>query len=148
MDEEAALMALYRYEGVIIAIRANAAALLRGEEKNRHFSDRVIRGMVARGGVIGAVPFNNFLLAGWKKGQAPRDLVIIDWLVAQIDYMCQETALMWGLVPILMGATGWKTHWLNLIPLPICKKSRRVFRERLFGSGCCQHHGDELAAAT
>ena len=89
MDEEAALMALDRYEGVVIASHANAAALLRGVESNRHLSDRVIRGMVERGGVMGVVPFNNFLLAGWKKEQARRDLVHIDRLVAQIDYMCQ-----------------------------------------------------------
>ena len=89
MDEKAALQALDQYEGVIMASHANAAALLRGVESNRHLSDRVIRGIVERGGVIGVVPFNNFLLAGWTKKQMRRGLVHIDRLVAQIDYMCQ-----------------------------------------------------------
>lgn len=89
MDEEAALMAFDRYEGTIIASHSNAAALLLGVESNRHLSDRVIHGIVERDGVIGVVPFNNFLLAGWKKGQARRELVHIDRLVAQIDYLCQ-----------------------------------------------------------
>ena len=88
MDESAVLQALDHYPGHIIAGHANAAALLKGTDSNRHLSDRVIQGIIARDGVIGVVPYNVFLLAGWKKGDA-RNLVSLDRVVVQIDYICQ-----------------------------------------------------------
>jgi membrane dipeptidase len=88
MDEPAALQALDHYSGPIIAGHANAAALLKGVDTNRHLSDRVIQGIIGRDGIIGVVPYNVFLLAGWKKGDA-RELVQIDRIISQIDYICQ-----------------------------------------------------------
>ena len=61
MDEKAALQALDMYPGQIVATHANALALVTGSESNRHLSDRVISGLIERDGMIGAVPFNNFL---------------------------------------------------------------------------------------
>lgn len=89
MDQESALQALDTYPGKIVASHANALALLKGSESNRHLPDRVIQGILERGGVIGIVPINSFLLAGWKKGDA-RNLVSLDHIVAQIDYICQR----------------------------------------------------------
>jgi membrane dipeptidase len=88
MDEKAALQALDFYPGKIIASHGNALALLKGSESNRHLTDRVIQGILERGGMIGLVPFNAFLKAGWKRGDR-RDEVQIDKWVAQIDYICQ-----------------------------------------------------------
>ena len=138
MDEESTLQALDRYEGVIIASHANAAALLRGVESNRHLSDRMIRGIVERDGVIGVVPFNNFLLAGWKKGQSRRDLVHIDRLVAQIDYMCQLAgdSLHVGIGSDFDGIYGVKKHLWSLILSRICRRFhhfcwKRVIQNRI-----------------
>ena len=61
MDEQSALQALDRYPGRIIASHANALALLKGSEANRHLTDRVIHGLLERGGVIGVVAYNRFL---------------------------------------------------------------------------------------
>ena len=88
MDEPAALQALEMYPGVVLASHSNALALLKGAELNRHLSDRVIHGIIERDGVIGIVPLNAFLLAGWRRGD-PREPVSIERVVAQIDHICQ-----------------------------------------------------------
>ncbi|HUF39776.1 MAG TPA: membrane dipeptidase [Anaerolineales bacterium] len=88
MDEQAALEALDRYEGPLLASHANCLSLLKGSDSNRHLSDRVIAGIVERGGVIGAVPYNAFLKAGWKRGDDRAEVILAD-LVAHIDHVCQ-----------------------------------------------------------
>ncbi|HEX7973014.1 MAG TPA: membrane dipeptidase [Anaerolineales bacterium] len=88
MDELAARQALDSYPGVILASHANALALLKGVESNRHLSDRMIQGLVERGAVIGVVPYNAFLRAGWVRGDR-RDAASLQHVVAQIDYICQ-----------------------------------------------------------
>ena len=88
MDEPAALQALDHFSGHIIASHANAAALLISADTNRHLTDQVIRGIIDRHGVIGVVPYNVFLRAGWKKGDSRRH-VQMDRVISQIDYICQ-----------------------------------------------------------
>ncbi len=88
MDEPAALQALDHYAGTILVSHGNAEALLKGTDSNRHLSDGVIHAVLERDGVIGVVPFNEFLLAGWKKGDR-RELVTLQKVVSQIDYICQ-----------------------------------------------------------
>jgi membrane dipeptidase len=73
-----------------MASHANCAALLRGAETNRHLSDRVIRRLLEREGVIGVIPFNAFLKAGWsRKRGSRREEVSLDTLIAHIDHICQ-----------------------------------------------------------
>jgi membrane dipeptidase len=88
MDEKAALQALDTYKGPVIASHANALALLKGSRGNRHLSDQVIEGLFERGGKIGIVPTNGFLKPNWKD-TGGRESVTLDYVVAQIDYMCQ-----------------------------------------------------------
>ena len=88
MDEEAALQALDRYQGPIIASHANAQALLKGSDSNRHLTDQVIQGLLGRDGIIGIVPSNSFLRPGWRDSGG-RASVTLDYMVAQIDYICQ-----------------------------------------------------------
>jgi membrane dipeptidase len=89
LDEAAALQALDHYPGRVIASHANAHALLKGAETNRHLSDRVLQSLIERQGVVGVVPLGGFLKAGWKTGQ-PRSEVGLDRVAAQIDYVCQK----------------------------------------------------------
>ena len=72
----------------MIASHANAAALLKGLESNRFLSDRVIRGLLERDGIIGVVPYNRFLVPGWTIRDG-RQIVSLEHVVAQIDYICQ-----------------------------------------------------------
>jgi membrane dipeptidase len=88
MDEQAALQALDAYPDAIIASHANALALLKGTNSNRHLSDRVIQGLLERGGVIGIVAANSFLRPDWNEAGG-RASVTLDMFVAQIDYICQ-----------------------------------------------------------
>lgn len=89
MTEEAALEALDRFPGVIIASHSNAGALLTGSQwPERHLSDLVIRELAQRNGVIGVVPYNGFLIGNWHAG-TPRSAVSLEHVVSQIDHMCQ-----------------------------------------------------------
>jgi membrane dipeptidase len=89
MDEQAALQALDFYTGCVIASHANVSALLPGNESNRFLSDRVIKGLIERNGVIGVVPYNIFLKVGLKKDDPKRE-VTLDSVVSHIDYICQQ----------------------------------------------------------
>ncbi len=90
LDEEAAWQALDLYEGPIVATHVNCLALLPDFPTNRHFSDRLIHAIVERDGVVGSVPYNNFLKSGWSwKHGSRRDEVSLDQVVSHIDHVCQ-----------------------------------------------------------
>ena len=88
MDETAALQALDTYPGRVIASHANALALLPGSDSNRHLTERVIRGLLERDGIVGIIPANGFLIPDWK-ASGGRDAVSLAHAAAQIDYICQ-----------------------------------------------------------
>ena len=88
MDEQAVMQSLDYYPGAIAASHANARAIVGSTDSNRHLSDRVLRGLVERGGVVGIVPYNTFLKAGWSKGDR-REEVTLQHVIAQIDHVCQ-----------------------------------------------------------
>lgn len=87
MDEKAALQALDYYPGTIVATHANVAALL-DDPDNRFLSDRVLRGLIERDGVIGVIPANRFLRSGWRRS-AGRETLTLAEVVAHIDTICQ-----------------------------------------------------------
>jgi membrane dipeptidase len=89
MDEKASLEALDIYQGSIVATHGNCASLLRGDESNRHFSDRVIEGIVERDGVIGVAVYNSYLKAGWLVGKNKREEVPLRYVADHIDHICQ-----------------------------------------------------------
>jgi membrane dipeptidase len=88
MDEKAALQALDTYSGAVIASHANALALLKDTNSNRHLTDRVLEGLLERDGMIGVVPANGFLKPDWRETGGRSGVTLEDY-VAQIDYMCQ-----------------------------------------------------------
>ncbi len=90
MDELAALEALDRYEGTLVASHVNCLELLPAFPTNRHFSDSVLRRIIERGGVIGNMPVNSFLKSGWSRKQGSRrEEVPLDTYVAHLDHVCQ-----------------------------------------------------------
>jgi membrane dipeptidase len=90
MDEQSALEALDLYEGPIVATHVNCLALLPDFPTNRHFSDRALRGIIERGGVIGNVPLNSFLKSGWTRNNgSSREEVPLDTVAAHLDHICQ-----------------------------------------------------------
>ena len=110
MDEQAVLQALEVYPGMIIASHANAAALLKGVNTNRHLSDRVIAGLLERDAVIGTVIHNKFLKPGWSMADG-REQVTLQDVVAQIDYICQRAGDSWhaGIGTDFDGGYGWQS---------------------------------------
>jgi membrane dipeptidase len=92
----------------VIASHANARALLRGETNERHLSDRAIRTLVERDGVIGVVPFNRFLKSEWTSSDG-RERMHLEDLVAHIDHICQIAgdSLHVGLGTDFDGGFGW-----------------------------------------
>jgi len=115
MDEKAALQALDFYSGPVIASHANALSMVKGSDSNRHLTDRLIQGVVERGGTIGVVPSNGFLRPGWKE-IGGRASVTLDYVVAQLDYICQMAgnALHAGLGSDFDGGFG-----LQSVPIEI-----------------------------
>ncbi len=89
MAWESALEALERYEGPILASHANPLKMVKNGSSNRFLTDEIIDGIIERGGVIGIVPFNRFLIQGWKNSD-PREDCPLDLIAAHIDYICQR----------------------------------------------------------
>jgi membrane dipeptidase len=85
MAERAAREALDRFEGILLASHSNPQAIVPGD---RHMSDPLIRGIAEREGVIGIVPFNQFLRADWRRGDRKELGTLID-VVRAIDHVCQ-----------------------------------------------------------
>lgn len=108
MTEASALQALDRYEGPIVATHANAKALIRDAQGDRHLSDLVIRRLIERDGVMGVLPFNRFLRVDWKNSD-DRQQITLRTLVAHIDHICQIAgdALHVGIGTDFDGGFGW-----------------------------------------
>ncbi len=110
MDEQAVLQALDVYPGKLVATHSNPLSLLKGAETNRFLSDRVLEGLLERGGIIGIPPFNKFLRWGWQHSDG-REAVSLDLVVNHIDYICQVTgdANHVGLGTDFDGGFGWQS---------------------------------------
>ena len=89
MDEQAAIEALDIYRGPIVGTHGNCSALLPNSNSNRHFSDRIIEGIIKRDGVVGVVPFNSYLKVGWAVGKNERAEVPLSKVADHIDHICQ-----------------------------------------------------------
>lgn len=85
MNERAALEALDRFDGPLMASHSNARALVPGQ---RQLSNQLIRRIGERHGVIGIALYNPFLRANHRMGD-PKELVSLDHVTAHIDHMCQ-----------------------------------------------------------
>lgn len=90
MKNHSAMDALSYYDGIVAASHANCSALL-GDDfpVERHFNDETIKMLIEHDGVMGVVPFNFFLKAGWKNGVTPRESVTLNTLADHIDHICQ-----------------------------------------------------------
>jgi membrane dipeptidase len=90
MSEQSAFQSLDIYDGALFCSHANVKTLLKGFGEDRHLSDQLIRRIAERNGVMGLMPYNNFLSTDWTNTQ-PRDKVTLDHFVNHIDHICQLT---------------------------------------------------------
>jgi membrane dipeptidase len=89
--DDAYLEALDRFEGTVIVSHANPRALMRNYARpERLLSDVMIARLAERDGVVGIMPHNDFLKAGWRRGDR-RDEVTLARAVDMIDHVCQVT---------------------------------------------------------
>ncbi|HMQ35823.1 MAG TPA: membrane dipeptidase [Chloroflexaceae bacterium] len=88
MAEESFWQALELWPGPLIASHSNCRALVAERLADRHLSDAMIRALVERGAVVGAVFYNAFLAAGYSRGD-PKDAYGLEVLVRHIDRVCQ-----------------------------------------------------------
>lgn len=79
--------ALDRYEGQVICSHSNPRTF---RDTERHLTDDMIRRLADHNGVIGLVPYNNFLRSDYKPGE-PRALTPLTRYIDVIDYVCQLT---------------------------------------------------------
>jgi membrane dipeptidase len=89
MDEPAAVEALGIYRGPIVGTHGNCLSLMPNSDSNRHFSDRIIEGIIERDGVVGVVPYNSYLKVGWTVGKNERAEVPLRYVADHIDHICQ-----------------------------------------------------------
>jgi len=85
MAEESFFQALDQFQGPVIASHSNCRAYV---PTDRQLSDEMIQLLVKRGGVIGAVPYNDFLVADWKKNHRPKADVTLAAVVKHIRHIC------------------------------------------------------------
>jgi len=85
LAEEAFWEALDRYEGQVAVTHANPQALVPGP---RQLSDRMIRAVAERDGVVGVVPYNCFLKRGWVPADGKSAVTLWD-VAAAVDHVCQ-----------------------------------------------------------
>jgi membrane dipeptidase len=88
MAEQSFWQALEIFDGQLIASHSNCRSLVSEARADRHLSDAMIRALVDRGAVIGAVLYNAFIAAEYVKGD-PKDRYGLDRLVRHIDHVCQ-----------------------------------------------------------
>ena len=138
MSERSALEALDRYPGRIIASHANASALLNGHEASlrRHLSDRVIRRLSEREGVVGVLPCNYFLAPGWQPSD-PREQVPLRTLLEHIDHICQVTGSSQHVAigSDFDGGFGWPAVPLEINTIADLQKLEPMLLERGFDPG-------------
>lgn len=84
LAEESFWEALRLYDGPLLASHANCRAFV---PTDRQLSDEMIRAIVSRDGVIGVVPYNGFMLPGWKQHQ-DKQSVTLAAVVQQIEHIC------------------------------------------------------------
>jgi membrane dipeptidase len=85
MAEASFFEALDLFPGTVIASHSNVRALV---NTDRQLSDEMIRALVARDGVIGAVLYNKFLQTGWVEAGAHKEAVPLAVAVAHIQHIC------------------------------------------------------------
>lgn len=89
MAPEACAEALDRYGGPLYASHANPLRF-RPDRPDRNISDEIIRRIAERDGAVGVIPYNLFLVPGWRGGDR-KDAATMDTVIAAIDHICQIT---------------------------------------------------------
>ncbi len=88
LSDESFWEAMERFQGTVIASHSNCRSLVPGD---RHLTDEMILAIAGRGGVIGTVMANPFLVADWGAKDGTALPVTLSDVVRHIDHVCQLT---------------------------------------------------------
>ena len=86
MAEQSFFDALELFGGAVIASHSNCRAFI-GTDADRQLSDEMIRAIIERDGVIGAVLYGGFIKTGWDKS-AKKDALTLADLVRHTQHIC------------------------------------------------------------
>jgi membrane dipeptidase len=86
LTDESFHEALERFSGPVLASHSNCRALVPGD---RQLDDTMIRRLIERDGVIGAVMDAWMLQPGWVRGVTTNEGVVLETVVDHIDHVCQ-----------------------------------------------------------
>ncbi len=90
MKNRSAMDSLQYFDGVVIASHANCNVLLEGMPIERHLNDDSIRMLIEHDGVMGVIPYNDFLSVRWMNNEeSDRRTVTLNTLADHIDHICQ-----------------------------------------------------------
>lgn len=85
MAEESFFQALDLFEGTVIASHSNVRKFV---PTDRQLSDEMIRALVQRDGVIGAVFYNQFLQYQWRQNGGDKNAVTFATVIEHMKYIC------------------------------------------------------------
>ena len=85
MSEESFFEALSLFPGTVIASHSNCRAFV---STDRQLSDEMIRALISRDGVIGAVFNNPFLVNGWNETGKVKSQVTLGHVVQHVRHIC------------------------------------------------------------
>jgi membrane dipeptidase len=86
LTDESFNQALDRFQGPVLASHSNCRALVPGD---RQFDDAMIRRMIERDGVIGAVMDAWMLQPDWVRGVTTNENLTLGSVADQVDHVCQ-----------------------------------------------------------
>src|SRR4051812_43055378 len=86
LTDESFHEALDRFQGPVLASHSNCRALVPGD---RQLDDTMIRRMIERDGVIGAVMDAWMLQPDWVRGETTHEHLTLEAVADQIDHVCQ-----------------------------------------------------------
>lgn len=85
MAEESFFQALDLFQGTVIASHSNTRKFV---DTDRQLSDEMIRALVKRDGVIGAVFYNQFLVKQWRQNGADKQAVTFNDVIDHMKHIC------------------------------------------------------------
>ncbi len=85
MAEESFWQALELFDGTVVASHSNVRKFV---PTDRQLSDEMIRALVKRDGVIGAVFYNQFLRHQWRQNGADKQAVSFATVIEHMKYIC------------------------------------------------------------
>jgi membrane dipeptidase len=89
MSEESFWESMEGFHGTVIASHSNCRSLVPGD---RHLTDEMIAAIAERGGVIGTVMANQFLVADWEHRDSTVAPVTLADAIRHIDHLCEVTS--------------------------------------------------------